>query len=207
MQLFSHPNSTYSRRVLMAAHEKGVYDSHIAADLQTVAMEKLAHRKKDYLAVNPYGRVPALRLDDERCIFESNVILEYFEEIFPTPALLPADAFERADVRRHMLLADIEFARHMGVIIFPKRYLPEAKWKLDDMAAAAKQIKRHLKQLSVELADRQFLAGDQFTLADVSYAPFLQFRALTDLEIPENIEAWSLRLLDRDSAKATVPKQ
>ncbi|MCR9144476.1 MAG: glutathione S-transferase family protein [bacterium] len=207
MQLYIHPNSTYSRRVLMAAHEKGIYDEHIAPGLQIVAMEKLAHKKKDYLAVNPYGRVPALRLDSSRCLFESNVILEYLEEVFPQPALLPADPYARADVRRHMLLADIEFGRPMGVIIFPKRYLPEAKWKLDDMAAAAKQIKRHFKQLSAELGDRQFLTGDQLTLADLSYAPFLQFRALTDLEIPENIEAWTGRLLARDSAQATVPSQ
>lgn len=207
MQLYIHPNSTYSRRVTIAAHEKGIYEEHIAPGLQIVAMEKLAHRKKEYLAVNPYGRVPALRLDEQRILFESNVILEYLEEVFPERALLPADAYERADVRRHMLLADIEFARHMGTIIFPKRYLPEAKWRRDDMAAAAKMIKRHFKQLSLELGEGPFLCGDQLTLADVSYAPFLQFREMIEIEIPENIEAWSARLLERDSAKATVPSQ
>lgn len=170
-------------------------------------MEKLAHRKKEYLSVNPYGRVPALKLDDGRCLSESNVIMEYLEEVFPTPVLLPADPFERASVRRHMLLSDIEFGRNMGVIIFPKRYLPEEKWKLDEMAAAAKLIKRHFKQLAIDLGDQKFIAGDTLTLADISYAPFLEFRALIKIDIPENIEGWSQRLLERDSAKATVPKQ
>ena len=205
MQLFYNPNSTYSRRVRIAAHEKGIYDTEIAPGLQVVAMEKLAHKKKEFLAINPYGRVPALKLDDGRYLAESNVILEYLEEIFPTPALLPADPAERAAVRRHMLLSDIELGRPSGIIIFPKRFVPEEKWNLEDMQTASKQIKRHFKILSAELGDQEFLTGSQYTLADVSYTPILHFRALFDVEIPENIEAWALRLLSRPSAQSTIP--
>lgn len=201
MKLYSHPNSTYTRRVRIAAIEKG-----ITFDVETVAMEKLAHRKKEYLAVNAYGRVPAVEDGDLR-ICESNVILEYLEETHPQPALMPADAAGRARVRRHMHLCDIEFARHAGTIIFPKRFLPEERWNRDEMQAASKNIKRHFKILAEELGAGPYLQGDAFTLADISYLPFLHFHAILDVDVPENIQGWAERLMERPSAKETVPER
>ena len=73
------------------------------------------------------------------------------------------------------------------------------------MAAAAKAIKRHFKHLSAELGDAEWLSGANFSLADVSYAPFMEFRALIEFDIPENIEQWAQRMLARPSAAATKP--
>ncbi len=201
MKLYYHPNSTYSRRVRILGVEKA-----ISFDEEVVAMEKLAHRKKDYLAVNAYGRVPVLEDGDLR-LCESNVILEYLEETHPEPGLMPADPASRARVRRHMHLCDLEFARHVSTIVFPKRFLPEDRWNRDDMQAAAKSIKRHFKILTEELADRPFLHGDAFSLADVSYMPFLHFHAILDVDVPANIQAWAGRLSERKSAQETVPER
>ena len=98
-------------------------------------MEKLAHRKKEHLARNPYGRVPVLEYED-LLLSESNIILEFLEELRPEPALMPSDPVGRARVRREMHLCDIEFARNVSTIIFPKRFLPEAKWAREEIGRA-----------------------------------------------------------------------
>src|SRR5881296_3291877 len=137
LKLHYHPLSTYSRRVRIALIEKG-----IAADLVEVDMARGAHRQPDYLALNPYGRVPTLE-EDGFVLYESSAILEYLEATHPSPPLVPADGRGRALVAMHMKLCDIQLARQTGVIIFPKRFLPKERWDDAAMAQAKKETGRH----------------------------------------------------------------
>lgn len=93
MDLYTYYRSTSSYRVRIALALKGLDVNAIPVNLIRDGGE---HRKPDYLAINPQGRVPALRLDANEVIIQSMAIIEYLEERLPTPALLPADLLERA---------------------------------------------------------------------------------------------------------------
>lgn len=199
IRLHYHPLSTYTRRVLIALAEKG-----IAHELVLVDMAKKQHKSADYLALNPYGRVPTLE-EDGFVLYESTAILNYLEATHPQPALVPGDVRGRAQVDMHMKLCDLQLSRQTGSIIFPKRFLPQDRWDAVAMAQAKAEIDKHLAIVERQLGDREYLVGDRFTLADVCYAPFLQFLPLMDVSPPPKVAAWTARLLDRPSARATAP--
>ncbi|MGJ3442837.1 maleylacetoacetate isomerase [Pseudomonas sp. Je.1.5.c] len=94
MELFTYFRSTSSYRVRIALALKGL-------DYQALPVNLLEgeHRADDYLAVNPQGRVPALRTESGEVLVQSPAIIEYLEEVYPQPALLPAAPEARAKVR------------------------------------------------------------------------------------------------------------
>jgi glutathione S-transferase len=197
IKLHYHPLSTFSRRVRLAFTEK-----QIPHDLVIVDMAARKHREQPYLTLNPYGRVPTLE-EDGLVLFESTAILNYLEATRPTPPLVPADARDRALVDMHMKLCDLQFTRHAGTIVFPKRFLPKEKWNTAAIAEAKSEIEKHLAIVDKQLAGRTYLIAEQFSLADVCYLPFLEFLPLMEIAPPGNVAAWSQRLLTRPSAAAT----
>jgi glutathione S-transferase len=162
------------------------------------------HREPAYLALNPYGRVPVLE-EQSFVLYESNAILQYLEATHPDPPLVPADEKGRALVDMHMRLCDLQMARPTGQIIFPKRFLPKEKWDAAIMSRAKAEIEAHLAVLDRQLDGRQFLVADRFSLAEVSYAPFLQFLPLIEIDPPLAIADWTNRILSRPSAVQTKP--
>jgi glutathione S-transferase len=201
LRLYFHPASTYARRVRIALHEKGLAFEPVVLD-----MAARAHRAPDYLALNPYGRVPTID-DDGFVLYESSAILLYLEATRPTPPLAPADARGRARMDMHLRLCDLQMARPTGTIIFPKRFLPEDRWDRATMAQAKSEIDTHLAIVERQLADQPYLVGDAYTLADVAYTPFLEFLPLMEVEPGPRVAAWRKRLLERPSAVATVPER
>jgi glutathione S-transferase len=192
MKLYHHPLSTYARRITLALVEK---------DLDMAARE---HRGDAYRALNPYGRVPTL-VDGDLVLYESTAILEYLEERFPEPALMPEGAADRARVRMHMKLCDLQMTRQTSIVIFPKRFIPKERWRLDEMAQAKKEIEAHLAILDRELEGKHFLVAERFTMADLAYVPFLEFLGLMEIAPLPHVAAWTERLLARPSAVATKP--
>lgn len=199
MKLYHHPLSTYARRVTLALAEK-----NLAMETVVVDMAAREHRGDAYRALNPYGRVPTL-VDGDLVLYESTAILEYLEERFPTPPLMPEAIAERARVRMHVKLCDLQMTRQTSTIIFPKRFMPKERWRLDEMAQAKKELEAHLAVLDRELEGRRFLVTDRFTMADLAYVPFLEFLGLMEIAPPPNVAAWTERLLARPSAVATKP--
>ena len=201
LRLYHHPFSTYGRRVRVALLEKRIEHQSVVIDLAN-----RAHRTPEYLALNPYGRVPTIE-DDGFVLYESAAILQYLEATRPKPALAPADAKGRALVDMHLRLCDLQMARPTGVIIFPKRFLPKEKWDAAAIAQAKTEIEKHLAIVEATLGNRDYLVGDAFTLADIAYLPFLQFLPLMEIEPGPHVAAWRTRLLARPSAQATVPER
>lgn len=196
-----HPFSTYSRRVMIALIEK-----RIPHELVTVDMAARKHREPAYLAVNPYGRVPTLE-EDGFLLYESNAILSYLEATHPEPALVPPEPRGRAVVDMHMRLCDLQMARQTGIIIFPKRFLPRDRWDEKAMAQAKSEIEKHLAILERQLDGREYLVADRYSLAEVSYTPFVQFLPMMEITPPPLVAGWVSRILDRPSAKQTAPAQ
>ena len=200
LRIHHHPRSTYSRRVLIVLAEKNIPHELVAID-----MEKKAHRQADYLAYNPYARVPTLE-EDGFVLYESTAILNYLEATRPAPALVPADARGRALVDMHMKLADLQMTRQAGSIIFPKRFLPRQRWDEKVIAQSKGEIEKHLDILDrIYLKGREYLVGDGYSLAEVCYAPFMEFLPLMEIAPPPSVAAWSARMLSRPSALSTRP--
>ncbi|MBA1145629.1 glutathione S-transferase family protein [Ectothiorhodospiraceae bacterium WFHF3C12] len=198
-KLHFHPVSNYSRRVTMALAEKGIDYEPV-----TVDMPNGAHKSPEYLALNPYGRVPTL-VEGDFVLYESTAILNYLETRHPEPALAPADARERARMDMHMKLCDLQLTNWAGRVLFPKRFLPEERWDRDAMQKASEEIGKHLEIVARELGNNDYLVGNRFSLADICYTPTLEFLYLIDTEVPEAINAWAERLLARPSAQQTKP--
>jgi glutathione S-transferase len=201
IKLHYHPFSTYSRRVLITLIEKQIPHELVVVDL--VARK---HREQPFLSLNPYGRVPTLE-EDGLVLYESTAILAYLEATHPDRALVPSDARQRALVDMHMKLCDLQLARHADTITFPKRFLRKDRWNEPAMSAAKAEIERHLAIVERQLHAKSFLVAEQFTLADVCYAPFLEFLPLMEIAPPPAVKAWTERLLARPSAVQTRPQK
>jgi glutathione S-transferase len=199
LRIHHHPFSTYSRRVRIALLEK-----KIPHELVEVDMVARKHRSPEYLALNPYGRVPTLE-EDGFVLYESTAILEYLELTRPDPPLVPSDPRGRALVAMHVKLCDIQLARQTGAIIFPKRFLPKERWDEKTMEQAKKEIEKHLEILETQLGKKEFLVGDKYGMVEVCYTPFVQFFPLMEVSPPPAVAAWVERMLSRDSAQQTKP--
>jgi glutathione S-transferase len=199
IRLHYHPASTYSRRVRIALLEKGIPHELVPVDL---AARK--HREPEYLELNPYARVPTLE-EDGFVLYESAAILQYLEATYPTPPLVPPDVRGRALVDMHLRLCDLQMARHAGTIVFPKRFLPRERWDGEAMETAKRSIEKHLAILDRQLGSDEYLVANRYTLAEVSYTPFLYFLPLMEITPPPAVSAWSARVLARPSAEETTP--
>ncbi|MFN3212643.1 MAG: glutathione S-transferase family protein [Henriciella sp.] len=180
----------------------------------TLPMEEIdimsgVNRQSDYLKVNPAGQLPALELDDGSLLTEITVICEYLDESQPGPRLMGETPEARAQVRRWTRWADLNvceplangfrFAEGLPLFQDRMRCIPEAS---DGLKACAQD---KLAWLDGEMAGRDFLAGDQFTLADILLSSFLAFGEQVGQPLNRDLKtvsAWYDRCLARPSAKA-----
>jgi glutathione S-transferase len=104
-----------------------------------------------------------------------------------------------------MKLCDLELAEPAREIVRAKRFLPKERWRPDRMEESRTRIQRHLSILEPQLAGREHLVGDRLSLADVCYAPLLQFLSIMEVEPGPAVAAWAARLVDRPSVRETRP--
>jgi len=128
--------------------------------------------KGDYLKLNPLGRVPTLVLDDGRALPESEVICEYLEEIFPAPPLLPADPWERAQVRLLTRISDIYLVMAM-VPLFDILATRRSEWDRAVINAAVDKVAEALAALEVYIGVNGYAVSRSLTVADGALAPML----------------------------------
>ena len=200
MKLYWHPFSIVPRRVRIAFREKGIAYEEVEVDLPAGA-----HRRPEFLRLNPFGQVPVLE-DGELVIAESVAILEYLEERFPTPALLPEDAANRAVARQFMLWAYDYVASPWEAWI--------AQWfkgvPADDPSVThgRELLATHLDVLEIRLRNREWLVGS-YSLADICYVPVvtvLDRVRLGDLvDARPAVRSWVERLLARPAVHDTAP--
>jgi glutathione S-transferase len=199
LRIHHHPLSTFSRRVRIALIEK-----NIEAELVEVDMKAKAHRSPEFLALNPYGRVPVLE-DDGLVLVESTAILEYLEAKHPEVPLLPSDPRGRGLCAMHMKLCDLQLGVETGPLIFPLRFLPRERWDEPAMDRARARIIKHLEVLAGQLGDREYMVDDRYTLVEVCYTPLVEYLTQAGIAAPANVDRWVGRMLARPSALATKP--
>lgn len=206
MKLYSGPLSLFSRKVEIALAEKGIpYDLEVVSFSQT---RGYAPKHPAVLAANPKGQVPVL-VDGDLTLFDSTVILEYLEDGWPDPALLPNDPKARARCRLLELTADEILLKPLSRLMFrtePARADPAEEARLE---AAAVDAEWELVGLYRELQGE--LRGDWFC-GQVSTADIALFMAVhygvrlggPALDSVPTLRLWYRRMLARPAVASVV---
>ncbi|MBC7984033.1 MAG: maleylacetoacetate isomerase [Candidatus Obscuribacterales bacterium] len=171
MKLYSFFRSSAAYRVRIALNVKGLSYDYVAKHLLKNGGE---HRLAEYLAINPQGFIPALEHDGV-LITQSLAIIEYLDEVFPTPPLLPTRAIDRAHVRAMALViaCDIHPLNNLRVLNYLKSPLEQDSdttavwyrhWIAEGFSALEQMIAKH------STANRHCF-GDTVTIADVLLVP------------------------------------
>jgi len=193
------------RVVRMFLAEKGV-----VLPLVTVDLLGGENRREPYLSKNPSGQLPCLELDDGSFLAEITAICEYIEEKHPKPALIGSTPEERAATRMWVRRIDLNIVEPMangfryaeGLALFKNRIrtIPQAA---DDLKAIARE---KLAWLDAQIAGRDWIVGNRFTLADVLLYGFVDFGATVGQPLDpawKNLGAWRDRVAARPSAVAS----
>jgi len=165
MKLYTYFRSSAAYRVRIALNLKG-----IAYESVPIHLLKKEQSAPEYLAVNPQGRVPALDKDGT-VLIQSPAILEYLEEVYPEPPLLPADPLARARVRAVCALigCDIHPLNNVGVLRYIKRVFGQEQAAIDEWYRH--WIVEGFQALEHLIEPGPFAFGPRPTLADVYLAP------------------------------------
>lgn len=203
MLLYDDAIAPTPRRVRMFLAEKGV---DVPRHLVTIG--KGEHLTPEYRARVPNARVPALELDDGTVISESVSICRYFEELHPEPNLMGTDAKERAVI--DMWQRRIEFELLLPLASVFRHSHPKMATLEKQVPAFAEvqkpQAEKRLARLDRDLGNSAYVAGDRFTIADITaFTTLAFFPRLAGITIDErmpNIQRWMATINERPSAKA-----
>ena len=170
MELYTYYRSTASYRVRIALALKGL--DFTAVPVNLVAPAGGAHRQPEYLAINPQGRVPALRTDDGELLIQSSAIIEYLEECYPQVPLLSQDLAARAHARAvaSIIACDIHPLHNSSTQNLLRQ------WGRDEtqvLAWIGHWISQGLDAVEQLIGDHGFCFGEQPGLADAFLIPQL----------------------------------
>ena len=170
MALFSDPTDHYCQRVRIVLEEKGISSEIIDTDKNNI--------NDEILEVSPYSTLPVL-VDRDVCLYDSVTLMEYLDERFPHPPLLPVYPVARANIRLY-----IKRIANDWCVIFD-RLVDE---KLKD--AEEKKLKKQLKALIVAsnpiFKEKPFFMNEEFSLVDCCIAPILWRLPQVGIEIPND---------------------
>ncbi len=204
MKLHTSLRAPNPRRVDMFLMEKGITGiERVVYDLNAGE-----HRSAKFTAMNPIARVPVLELDDGRFLAESRAICSYLESLYPEPNLMGIDAEERAfiemadrQVEMTLLAAVANHVRHSHPGLLPLENPQFADF-------AVEQGKRMVAAATLFdglLAQRPWMAGDRFTIADITAFCGLEFARLVKFRPADaglrHLADWRERVAERPSAK------
>lgn len=203
MKLYDGGRAPNPRRVRIFLAEKG-----IGVPTEQVDLGALEHKKEPFAAVNPMQRVPVLVLDDGTTISESIAICRYFEALQPDPPLFGRGAEGAALVEMWNRRAELNLL-HPVMHVFRHTH-PGMKAlevpQVPDWAEANKpRVFEFLRFLDGELKGRRFIAGDQFTVADITALMAVDLMKPAKLAVPEeftNLRRWHAEVSARPSAAA-----
>ncbi|SEK60962.1 stringent starvation protein SspA [Halomonas daqiaonensis] len=190
MIFYSGGDDHFSHRVRIVLAEKGV-----AVDIVEVTDEQHPEELAD---LNPYNSVPTL-LDRDLVLYESKVMMEYLDERFPHPPLLPVYPVARAKSRLWMHRIEREWCPLVDQIQSGAK---------KDVEKARKELRESLVGISPIFEDMPYFMSEEFTLVDCCLAPILWRLPALGIELPEKqvkpLMSYMERLFDRDGFKAAL---
>ena len=206
MKIYETRQAPNPRRVRIFLAEKGIQIDYEEIDLMQGAL-----KSESFTRLNPLQRVPVLQLDDGSCLSESVAICRYFEELHPAPALFGSGALGRARVemwnRRieqglFFHIAQAFRHKHPAMAALEVPQVPE--WGDSNIPKAIAS----LKFVDETLAGRRFLAGDEYSIADITLLVAIDFMKPARIELPggadklQHLQRWYDEVAARRSAKA-----
>ena len=202
MKLYDSKLAPNPRRVRIFLAEKG-----IQVPTEQVDIARAENRQPPFLAKNPMGGLPVLELDDGTYLSESVAICRYFEGLQPDPPLMGVDARDRAFVEMWNRRMELElFAPIAQTFRNTHEFF---KGRIEQVPAWAEVCRRvaekRMEWLDSELARREFVAGERYTIADITALAGLDFGRITNIRIaPEqkNLQRWHEKVSARPSARA-----
>lgn len=204
MKLYDYDGAPNPRRVRIFAAEKG-----IALERVLVDMAAGEHRSPAFLKKNPSGKIPVLELDDGTCIAESVAICRYLEAIQPEPNLFGADPLELALVEMHHRRIELILFSQIGVSWINGPIVTKLMGTEPNVQAKSqsdKAVRGYYRRLDGELRERAFVAGERFTIADITALVALDFATrLVDLKPDDSLDTlwrWHAMVSARPSASA-----
>ena len=203
MKIYNNSTAPNPRRVRIFLSEKGIQVPYEEVDIVSAINRQPEYRTK----INPMGEVPVLELDDGTHIAESVAICRYFEELHPQPSLMGVGAQQRALVemwnRRmefHLLRPVADTFRNSSD--FFKGRIPQVPEYVEVARTAAEKNYAWLDEV---LADHEFIAGDTFSIADITALCAVDFGRVSKIRIKveqKNLARWREQVSARPSAKA-----
>jgi glutathione S-transferase len=166
VKIFGHPMSTCTRKVLMTLAE-----NDLPYEMNVVDVPKGESRQPAHLHRQPFGRIPAIE-DDGFELFESRAICRYLDGK-ASGKLVPSDPKARARMEQWISIETSEFTPNAMKFVYA--YIFKREQPADVMAAATKALETTLGVMDKQLATTPFLAGSEFTLADVCYMPYVDY--------------------------------
>lgn len=169
MAFFSDPRDHYCHRVRIVLAEKGV-------TVDVINVEPGDH-PQELAENNPYNNVPTL-LDRDLVLYEPNIMMEYLDERFPHPSLLPVYPVARANSRLLMYRVQRDWCRLVDVIVDPKSAAAE-------VTRARKELRESLIGVAPVFAEMPFFMSEEFSLVDCCIAPILWRLPELGVELPK----------------------
>jgi glutathione S-transferase/RNA polymerase-associated protein len=201
LRLYDHPFSPYAQKVKIALREKG-------QPFEPLMPQGIGAggAMGEFVEANPRAEVPAL-IDGDVKLFDSTIILEYIEDKWPNPPLLPASPAERARVRMLEEVMDTHFEAinwGLGEIRAFKRATGTLAETIE--ARAAEQTQGYFRWLEKQLGDREWFNGEAFGWGDIAVVPYLNGSRGHGHHVPAGtrLAGWMERVNQRPSVAATT---
>jgi glutathione S-transferase len=203
MKLYDNKLAPNPRRARIFLAEKG-----ISLPTEQIDIAAQQHKTPEYAAINPLQRMPALMLDDGTIITESIAICRYFEMLYPEPPLFGVGPKDSALVEMWNRRAEINFFANVAAVF---RHTHPAMKELEVPQVPAwadanrPRVAWFLEMLDGELANREFIAGDRYTVADITMQVATDFMKPARLAMPQgvaNVRRWHAAVSARPSAGA-----
>lgn len=192
MTLYSDARDHYSHRVRMVLAEKGVTIDIVDVDP--------ANKPEDLAEVNPYNSLPTL-LDRDLVLYEANVIMEYLDERFPHPPLLPVYPVQRALSRLWITRVEKEWSHRLDVLML-------GKGRETIITKARKELRESIISIAPIFAEKPFFMNEEFTLVDCCVAPILWRLEEVGISLPERstrpLQKYMQMMFERDSFRASL---
>ena len=201
MKLYTTTLAPNPRRVRIFMEEKG-----IEMPVQEISIMEGEHKQEEYKKISPSSKVPALELDDGTIITESMAICRYLELLHPEPALFGSSKVEQAKIEMESRRIELEL---MLPIASAFRHTHPAAAALENpqieeygIAQRENAINR-LDLLDEELGEQKFIAGDDYSVADITALCAIDFGGLAQIEVPSslvNLSRWLENMRSRPSS-------
>jgi len=202
MKLYDGGRAPNPRRVRIFLAEKGM-----TVPVEPIDLGTLQHKSAEFTAINPLQRVPVLVLDDGTVITESIAICRYFEGLRPEPPLFGRGAVESALVEMWNRRVELNFYQAVSAVFrHTHPAMKDMESQVPEWGEANKpRVLDFLGLLDRELKDRLYIAGDHYTVADITALVGVDFMRPAKLAMPEefiNVRRWHAQASERPSATA-----